>query len=85
MSVKAFKKLIDDYWTDTITSDDVIATLKNTPKKEVSALYYELLDLYGIAPCVEYITAEQLKLLTLLMDESIYPDSYWDEFDPFAP
>ena len=85
MSVKAFKKLIDDYWTDTITSDDVIATLKNTPKKEVSALYYELLDLVGFAPCVEYITPEQLKLLNLLVDESIYPDSYWDEFDPFAP
>ena len=75
-------KLIEDYSRDVITKDEVIAVLKQVPKKQLSALYYELLEAVGFAPCLAYITPEQNKLLEVLIDENHYPDSYWDEYDP---
>ena len=77
-------QLIEDYYADVLTTDEVVQVLKDVPKKELSALYYELLEAVGLAPCVETITPQQNKLLeNVLMDESIYPDSYWDEYDPY--
>jgi hypothetical protein len=80
---KAFAKLIDDYASDVLSDTDVITVLKKAPKEELSDLYYELLQAVGFAPCVEYITSEQKKLLDLMCDESVFPDEYWDEFNPF--
>lgn len=76
-------QLIEDYYADALTTDEVIAVLKNVPKDQLSALYYEMLEAVGLAPCVEYITPQQNKLLEVLMDESVYPDSYWDEHNPY--